>query len=113
MNHQPDFSSHNYQVVRELGRNREGGRVSYLAESLIDQQQVVIKQFRFAQENTNWQGFKAYEREIAILQELKHPRIPRYLNSFETNDGFCMVQEYKDAPDLHKATALSQKPSKK
>jgi hypothetical protein len=28
MNHQPDFSSHSYQVVRELGRNREGGRVS-------------------------------------------------------------------------------------
>jgi serine/threonine protein kinase len=100
MSNHPDFSSHSYQVVRELGRNREGGRVSYLAENLINQQQVVIKQFRFAQESTNWQGFKAYEREIAILQELQHPRIPRYLDSFETSDGFCMVQEYKDAPDL-------------
>jgi hypothetical protein len=68
MNHQPDFSSHSYQVVRELGRNREGGRVSYLAESLINQQQVVIKQFRFAQENTNWQGFKAYERELLFCK---------------------------------------------
>jgi serine/threonine protein kinase len=55
-----------------------------LAENLINRQQVVINQFRFAQENTNWQGFKAYEREIAILQELKYPRIPRYLDSFET-----------------------------
>jgi serine/threonine protein kinase len=100
MSNHPDFSSHSYQVVRELGRNREGGRVSYLAENIIDKQQVVIKQFRFAQESTNWQGFKAYEREIAILQELNHPRIPRYLDSFETTDGFCMVQEYKDAPDL-------------
>jgi serine/threonine protein kinase len=100
MSNHPDFSSHSYQVVRELGRNREGGRVSYLAASLIHKQQVVIKQFRFAQESTNWQGFKAYEREIAILQELNHPRIPRYLDSFETTDGFCMVQEYKDAPDL-------------
>jgi serine/threonine protein kinase len=113
MNHQPDFSSHSYRVVRELGRNREGGRISYLAENLLEQQPVVIKQFRFAQENTNWQGFKAYEREIAILQELKHPRIPRYLNSFETNDGFCMVQEYKDAPDLAQGKSFEPEAIKK
>jgi serine/threonine protein kinase len=100
MSNHSDFSSHNYQFVRELGRNREGGRISYLAESLIDRQSVVIKQFRFAQENASWQGFKVYEREIAILQELNHPRIPHYLDSFETGDGFCMVQEYKDAPTL-------------
>jgi serine/threonine protein kinase len=117
MSNHPDFSSHNYQVIRELGRNREGGRVSYLAERLITsgdcpadkQQTVVIKQFRFAQENTNWQGFKAYEREISILQEIKHPQIPSYLDSFETTDGFCMVQEYKDAPDLtHKKSYKPQ-----
>jgi serine/threonine protein kinase len=99
INH-PDFSGQKYQVIRELGRNREGGRISYLAEALIDRQQVVIKQFRFAQENASWQGFKIYEREILILQELNHPRIPRYLDSFETQDGFCMVQEYKSAPTL-------------
>ena len=100
MSNYPDFSSYNYQIISELGRNREGGRISYLASSLSSGQQVVIKQFRFVQEEASWQGFKAYEREIAILQELNHPRIPRYLNSFETNDGFCMVQEYKDAPSL-------------
>ena len=100
MNTYPDFSRHNYQVVRELGRNREGGRISYLAECIDNQQQVVIKQFRFVQENASWQGFKTYEREIQILQAINHPRIPRYLDSFETDDGFCMVQEYRDAPSL-------------
>ena len=95
-----NFSSFNYQVIRELGRNREGGRISYLANCGNSSQQVVIKQFRFLQAGTSWQGFKAYEREIAILQELNHPRIPRYIDSFETEDGFCMVQEYKDAPSL-------------
>ena len=99
MNTYSDFSKHNYQVIKELGRNREGGRISYLAECKNTQQQVVIKQFRFAQESS-WQGFKAYEREIQILQEINHPRIPNYLDSFETTDGFCMVQEYKDAPSL-------------
>jgi serine/threonine protein kinase len=99
MNIYPDFTEHNYQVLSELGRNREGGRISYLAEFKDTQQQVVIKQFRFAQESS-WQGFKTYEREIQILQEINHPRIPQYLDSFETPDGFCMVQEYKDAPAL-------------
>ena len=95
----PDFLAHNYRVVRELGRNREGGRISYLAECDETQQDVVIKQFRFAQESS-WQAFKTYEREIQILQEINHPRIPKYLNSFETADGFCMVQEYKNAPSV-------------
>lgn len=100
MSSHPDFSSFNYQVIRELGRNREGGRISYLANCNNSSEKVVIKQFRFLQANTSWQGFKAYEREIAILQELNHPRIPQYIDSFETEDGFCMVQEYKDAPSL-------------
>ena len=80
-----------YKVIRELGRNQEGGRITYLATdtSLVPPQQVVIKEFRFAALGANWSGFKAYEREIAILQQLEHPRIPRYLDSFETKSGFC------------------------
>jgi serine/threonine protein kinase len=91
-----------YKVVRELGRNQEGGRITYLATdtSLEPPQQVVIKEFRFAALGANWSGFKTYEREIAILQHLEHPRIPRYLDSFETKSGFCLVQEYKNALSL-------------
>jgi serine/threonine protein kinase len=97
----PNFTDRQYQIQRELGRNREGGRISYLAQRLDRPDElVVIKQFRFVQTDANWQGFKAYEREIQFLQELDHPRIPRYLDSFETSDGFCMVQEYKAAPTL-------------
>jgi serine/threonine protein kinase len=97
----PDFTDSHYQIQRELGRNREGGRISYLAQRLDNPDElVVIKQFRFVQTDANWQGFKAYEREIQFLKELDHPRIPRYLDSFETSDGFCMVQEYKAAPTL-------------
>jgi serine/threonine protein kinase len=97
----PDFTEYHYQIHRELGRNREGGRISYLAQRLdCPDELVVIKQFRFVQTDANWQGFKAYEREIQFLKELDHPRIPRYLDSFETVDGFCMVQEYKAAPTL-------------
>ncbi|MFB2917914.1 protein kinase domain-containing protein [Aerosakkonema funiforme] len=96
----PDFSRHGYQVIRELGRNREGGRITYLATHLSQKQQVVIKQFCFAQSGSSWSGFKAYEREIEVLRKLNHAGIPRYLDSFENRDGFCLVQEYKNARSL-------------
>ena len=59
-----------------------------------------IKEFRFALADASWSGYKAYQREIEVLQQLDHPRIPRYLDSFETPQGFCLVQEYKNAPSL-------------
>ncbi|MBD1938284.1 serine/threonine-protein kinase [Microcoleus sp. FACHB-68] len=100
MGEHPDFSNHGYQVIRELGRNREAGRITYLATALNHNQQVVIKEFRFAMTGSDWSGYKAYQREIEVLQQLDHPRIPKYLNSFETSAGFCLVQEYKNAPSL-------------
>ena len=126
MSNHPNFSSYGYQISRELGRNREGGRITYLATvmgssqssisarkrsgesvnrealdaTIKPDQQVVIKEFRFAISDANWSGFKAYQREIEVLQQLDHPRIPRYLDSFETSEGFCLVQEYKNAPTL-------------
>ncbi|MGK7878053.1 MAG: serine/threonine protein kinase [Xenococcaceae cyanobacterium] len=95
-----DFSQSPYQVIRKLGQNRVGGRVTYLATDTTTEKPVVLKQFQFAQPGSDWSGFKAYEREIQVLRSLNHPSIPRYLNSFETSKGFCMVQEYKDAQSL-------------
>lgn len=100
MSNYPNFSSHGYQVIQELGLNREAGRITYLANVLNSEVQVVIKEFRFANSGADWSGFKAYQREIEVLQQLHHPRIPRYLDSFETPSGFCLVQEYKKAPSL-------------
>lgn len=100
MNNSPNATRPRYQKIRELGRNRAGGRVTYLARDNSNEQPVVIKQFQFAQSGSDWSGFKAYEREMQVLRSLNHPGIPRYLNSFETRNGFCMVQEYKDAQPL-------------
>ncbi len=94
----PDFSSHGYQIIRELGSNSIGGRVTYQAVNIKNQQPAVIKQFQFAQLGADWADFDAYEQEINVLRHLDHPGIPRYLDSFQTPDGFCMVQEYLDAP---------------
>ncbi len=96
----PDFSSYGYRVDSELGHNRVGGRVAYLATDTRTQQPVVIKQFQFARFSSNWSEYNAYEREIQVLQGLSHSGIPCYLDAFETADGFCMVQEYKKAVSL-------------
>ncbi len=100
MNDFPDFSNYGYQVTRELGHNRAGGRVTYLATEINTKRSVVVKQFQFAQTGANWAEYQAYEKEIEILRSLDNPNIPRYLDSFQTSSGFCMVQEYKNADSL-------------
>ncbi|NES24851.1 MAG: protein kinase, partial [Symploca sp. SIO3E6] len=89
-----------YQIERELGHNLGGGRVTYLATSIKSGQPVVIKQFQFAKVGASWSEYEAHEQEITLLQQLNSPSIPQYLDSFETTDGFCLVQEYKPAPSL-------------
>ncbi|YAF94633.1 MAG: serine/threonine protein kinase [Nodularia sp. CChRGM 3473] len=96
----PNFSQLGYQVIRELGRNQAEGRITYLANVCKSNQKVVIKEFSFASMSADWSGFKTYEREIEILQQLHHPRIPRYVDSFEMPGGFYLVQEYKNVPSL-------------
>lgn len=96
----PDLSELGYQVKRELGQNRAGGRVTYLAKSTNTQLPVVIKQFQFTQSGFSWSDYDAYQREIQVLQQLNHPGIPRYLDSLETPAGFCLVQEYTPASSL-------------
>jgi uncharacterized protein YjbI with pentapeptide repeats len=103
----PDFSSHGYKIERELGRNLTGGRITYVAKSIKTGQNVVIKQFQFAQPMGNWRDYDTIHQEIKVLQQLNHPSIPRYLTSFETSTGFCLVQEYKDAPSLAVTSDLS------
>ncbi|MBW4618314.1 MAG: serine/threonine protein kinase [Cyanosarcina radialis HA8281-LM2] len=100
MSNFPNFTLHGYQVISELGRNREGGRITWLATHLDTKKQVVLKQFCFAQAGSDWSAYNAYEREIQVLQGLNHPGIPRYLGGFDTPDGFCLIQEYKNALSL-------------
>jgi serine/threonine protein kinase len=93
-----DLSPQGYQVDRVLGQNVHGGRVTYLAQDLKAEIPVVVKQFQFA--GNTWGNYDAYQREVDILQQLDHPRIPKYLTSWETTSGFCLVQEYKTGATL-------------
>ncbi|OBQ01525.1 MAG: serine/threonine protein kinase [Anabaena sp. LE011-02] len=107
MSSYPDFQAQGYQVTRELGRNREGGRITWLATNLNTGQPEVIKQFCFAQAGSSWSGSEAHAREIQVLKGLDHSGIPSYLHSFETSDGFCLVQEYIHASTLAEPRSFS------
>ena len=107
MNNLPDLTPYGYQITKELGRNREGGRITWKGINLASQQIVTIKQFCFASAASSWSGYCAYQQEIKILQQLEHSGIPRYLDSLETDNGFCLIQEYKEANNLSNFRQLS------
>ncbi|MBW4518488.1 MAG: serine/threonine protein kinase [Scytolyngbya sp. HA4215-MV1] len=107
MNEFPDFTHQGYRVEQALGHNLAGGRITYLASTVETQQKVVIKQFQFAKTGVSWADYDAHDREVQLLKDLNHSGIPRYLNSFQTGDGFCLVQEYKPATSLATASSLN------
>lgn len=96
----PDLTPYGYEIISELGCNREGGRITWKGKELASDRVVVIKQFCFATADSTWSGYKAYQKEINLLQNLNHEGIPKYLDSLETDDGFCLIQEYIDAISL-------------
>ncbi|MEM9542480.1 MAG: serine/threonine-protein kinase, partial [Cyanobacteria bacterium P01_E01_bin.42] len=100
MNDYPDFSDRGYRVQKILGANEPSGRVTYLATEIEAQKPVVIKQFQFGRVRDDWSNYDSFESETEALKSLESPVIPRYLDSFETQTGFCLVQEYKNAPSL-------------
>ena len=54
MNNYLNCSSQGYQIIKELGHNNIGGRVTYLAEKIDTHKNVVIKQFQFAKLGATW-----------------------------------------------------------
>ncbi len=109
----PNFQDYGYQVVRELGINSLGGRITYQAIMTRTQTPVVIKQFRFCNSNANWTAYKAIEREIDVLKQLNHPQIPRYLDHFDSGNGLCLVQEFKNAQPLSNPRSYNPEQIKK
>lgn len=102
-----DLFNSRYKIESELGRNREGGRITWKGIDLATQKTVVIKQFCFAQANSSWSGYKAYLQEINLLQALNHAYIPQYLDSIETEAGFCLIQEYIEAKNCNNYRSLT------
>lgn len=65
----PNFSAYGYEIVKPLGINRYGARVTYQAVQITSQEAVVIKQFKLVSSESNWSDYKAVERELDFLKQ--------------------------------------------
>ena len=85
-----------YQLKQKLGHN--AGRQTWLAEDLqvALPEPVIIKLLTFGGD-VQWDDLKLFEREVQVLKQLNHPRIPNYRDSFSIDDRtlwFGLVQGY-------------------
>ena len=103
----PNFSEYGYELIKVMGRNRQGGRITYLAQDINRQCPVIIKHFQFMNQANPWWGLETLEKEIELLQQLNHERIPHYLNSFNCPEGMGLVLEYIEADSLSKIGHLN------
>lgn len=92
---------HRYQIVQVLGHGGMG--TTYKAIDLQTEDPVAVKRLHFFQMKA-WKALEMFEREAKILQQLNHPRIPKYLDYFsvETSEDveFVLVQEYIEGQTL-------------
>ena len=72
-----------FRILRALGGS--GGRRTFLAES-PEGNRVVLKELSFASA-PDAQALDAFAREARTLRELRHPRVPAYVDAFREEDG--------------------------
>lgn len=83
-----------YQLKEQLSDNPS--RETWLAEDLTTEELVVVKLLVWGGPKP-WENLKLFEREARVLQNLDHPRIPRYRDYFTLEDGQLwsgLVQDY-------------------
>lgn len=83
-----------YQLLEPLGEGGSG--ITYKAKDLQTSEEVALKILSLRQVE-DWKQIDLFEREARILQQLDHPRIPKYIDYFiHDNKGDLY---YKPEPD--------------
>ena len=85
-----------YQLKQKLGQN--AGRQTWLADDLqqIPSELAIVKLLAFGGE-VQWDDLKLFEREAQVLNQLNHPRIPKYRDYFSIDERslwFGLVHNY-------------------
>jgi serine/threonine protein kinase len=83
-----------YHVDKQIGQGGMGA--VYMATDVRFGSVVAIKETFFADE----QFGKAFEREARLLNNLKHPALPRVSDHFVDENGQFLVMEYIEGEDL-------------
>ena len=71
--------ANHYQITQILGEGGSG--IIYQAKDLKTSKNVAIKAISLKQMQ-DWKKLELFEREARVLQQLKHPNIPQYINYF-------------------------------
>ncbi|VEP17315.1 Serine/threonine protein kinase [Hyella patelloides LEGE 07179] len=109
MNNIPDLTQYGYKIIEKLGQDKNKSNIIWQGITTNNNISVIIKQFCFATKDSSWSGYQTYQREIELLKTLKHPGIPRYLDSFETDNSFCFVREYIEGVSLAEFIETTEK----
>src|SRR5919202_289909 len=85
-----------YQLKQKLGQN--AGLQTWLADDLqqIPSELAIVKLLAFGGE-VQWDDLKLFEREAQVLNQLNHPRIPKYRDYFSIDERslwFGLVHNY-------------------
>jgi serine/threonine protein kinase len=99
-----------YEINKILGESNFG--ITYLARNTETNELVVIKQTSL-QIIDDWKKIELFEREIATLSKLDHPNIPRFIESFKTDDNIMFfVQKYISGKSLSDYPKITEQEAK-
>lgn len=97
----------------EIGELLGSGTHSRVYAATQRQKPVIIKEL-LLEDVENWKNIELFEREIEIMRRLKHPRIPRFIDAFQIQEGralsWYLVTEALDAQPLDQALAQGWRP---
>lgn len=88
-----------YEVERPYA---EGGMgKAFLVKSQKSGERFFLKQLKLEKAG-DWKAIQLFEREAKVLSQLNHPGIPKYIDSFysEEDGGFVLVQSFVEGKPL-------------
>lgn len=88
------FLQNRYRIQKQIGQGGMGA--VYIATDERFGSTVAIKETFFTDENYS----KAFEREARLLNNLRHPALPRVSDHFSDDNGQFLVMEYITGEDL-------------
>jgi protein kinase-like protein len=86
-----------FRVLRALGRGSQGE--TFEGVDTLEQRAVAIKRFD-VRGAKSWKDVELAEREARVLQSLSHPKLPGYIDHFESDGVLYLVMEKIEGESL-------------